>query len=121
MNVATNLAELINKTTNHSQTQPSIWCVSVSTESIWLIHLLCKVSPSHEWSYPFPAQLLHGILLTLHVLTCSHHNRCRLPLTFLQNRIHQDFVYEASNQCHLKSRIYNSGEHLGSLCAITFR
>lgn len=57
MNVATNLAELINKTTNHSQTQPSIWCASVSTNSIWLIHPLCKAQSIPGVALPFLGQL----------------------------------------------------------------
>lgn len=58
MNVATNLAELINKTTNHSQTQRSIWCASVSTNSTWLIQPLCKVQSIPGVALPFPAQLI---------------------------------------------------------------
>lgn len=84
MNVATTLAELINKTTNHSQIQPSIWCVCVSTNSTWLIHSFwCAAQSEPLWTRQLAPVILNFLT--------SHSSSEVLPLLHrLSNRIHQE-------------------------------
>lgn len=79
MKVTTNLAELINKTTNHSQTQPSIWCAYVSTNSMWLIHPLCRVQSIPGVALPFPVQPSASCNLAFFLPSTSLHYRCCFP------------------------------------------
>lgn len=92
MNVATNLAELINKTTNQSQTQPSIWCASASTSSLWLIHPLCKAQSIPRVALPFPAQPINFCNAAFFSPTTSLHAgviTCAAPTWPFSNRTHQ--------------------------------